>query len=209
MAHVRPDSPRLSHWQQHFTALGAAVDPSPWQPGAIEQALRRHRPHIVFALLGTTRERARRDARAGTDSSYQAIDYGLSSMLLHAAAALAPQPRFVYLSSAGVGEGEPRGGSYLHARWRVERELRASDMPYTIVRPSIITGPGRDEQRLLEQMGATLLNATLTVAGKLGARKLADRYRSTDNLELARAMVRLAFDPCAAGGIFHSESLRI
>lgn len=41
----------------------------------------------------------------------------------------------------------------------------------------------------------------------LGASRLRDRYRSTDNHTLAAALVRLAADPNAEGRVLESENL--
>jgi nucleoside-diphosphate-sugar epimerase len=201
-AHVRPDSPRLGAWHDHFTALGAAVDESAWTAAALEAALARHRPDVVFALLGTTRARG---ARAPGDS-YGTVDYGLTALLLHATFRAAPHARFVYLSSVGVG---PRArGAYLRARWRLERELRASGLQWTIARPPIISGPDRAEPRRLERLAALVGDALLATAGALGARRVQDRYRSITGPELARALVRHAFDAGSAGRVLYGDELR-
>lgn len=75
-AHVRPDSPRLTEWHARFAALGAEVDDTPWDADALAATLARRQPTHVFALLGTTRARAKRE---GTTSPYEAVDYALSS----------------------------------------------------------------------------------------------------------------------------------
>ncbi len=207
VAHVRPDSPRLGEWRDRFTALGATVDATPWVPGAMAETLQRLRPTLVFALLGTTSARARA-ARSGSggDASYEAIDYGLTMLLYAAANGSGARPRFVYLSAAGVRE--EGGNAYLKARSRVERALREGSLPYTIARPSFITGPDRDEFRLGERIGATIADGLLTVAGWLGGRRIRERYRSTTNAALARALVAVALDPDSAGRTLESESLR-
>lgn len=206
VAHVRPDSPRLDEWRARFAEMGAEVDATPWERGAMAARLASLRPTLVFALLGTTRARARRAARAGGDpaaESYEAVDYGLTALLIDAAAPAAP--RFVYLSAAGASpEARSR---YMAVRGRVEEKLRASGLDHVIARPSFIVGPGRDEPRPLEHLGASLVDGALGVAGALGARRLRDRYRSTTNVDLARALVRVALDP-EAHGVFESEDLR-
>ena len=206
VAHVRPDSSRLAGWRERFAAMGAEVDSTPWDEAAMTAALERLRPAAVFALLGTTRARARREAERGVDAGYEAVDYGLTALLLRAATASGVAPRFVYLSAAGV-RGDTRN-AYLQARVRVERELRASPLPWTIVRPALITGPDRDETRPLERLGAIIGDAALGVAGALGARTLRERWRSITGAELARALVRAAYDPAAAGAIVTGEELR-
>ncbi len=199
IAHVRPDSRERERWTQAFTALGAEVDTTPWALEALEARLAALRPSIVFALLGTTR------ARGG---DYQAVDYGLTALLHQAASGLNAKPRFVYLSSAGMPAREPRRGSYMHARFACEQLLRAGDVPYTIARPSIITGRDRDDDRPGERIAASIADGALAFVGALGARKLRDRYRSTSNAALAAALVRCALDPAAENAIVESEALR-
>jgi uncharacterized protein YbjT (DUF2867 family) len=209
VAHVRPDSPRLADWRARFAAMGAEVDATPWEEPAMTETLRRLRPAVVFALLGTTRARMRERARTGGDpagESYEAVDYGLTAHLIRAAAACGARPRVVYLSSAGIRPGS--GNPYFQARWKAEEDLRRSGLPFVIARPSFITGSDRDDRRTLERVGARAVDGALAVAGLLGARKLRERYRSTSNAALARALVRLALDPGAEDRAFESEDLR-
>ncbi|MEX2467254.1 MAG: NAD-dependent epimerase/dehydratase family protein, partial [Gemmatimonadota bacterium] len=98
VAHVRPDSRSLAHWRTVFTSQGASVDTSPWSPQGIAGAMASHRPDFVFALIGTTAKRGKVDG-----STYESVDYGLTVMLLEAAAAMEPRHCFVYLSVAGAG----------------------------------------------------------------------------------------------------------
>lgn len=206
VAHVRPDSPRLAEWRARFGALGAEIDTTPWDAQAMAATLARVRPAIVFALLGTTRRRAREAAGRGTSESYASVDHGLTRLLLEAAVTSAAHPRFVYLSSAGVREGTRN--AYLDARARVERALRASGLPFVIARPAIVTGPDRDEQRPLERAAALAADAALGLAARLGARRLAARWRSINGAALAAALVRLALDPAAGGRVHEADALR-
>jgi uncharacterized protein YbjT (DUF2867 family) len=194
IAHVRPDSPRLPQWQQHFNAVGALVDSSPWSEAALASALRVQQPDFVFAMLGTTRSRARAARRAGGNDSYESVDYGLTSLLLSATLHAAPDAHFVYLSAVGVG---PRArGAYLRVRWRMEQELRSSGSRHTIIRPAIITGADRDESRPLERAAAVATDAVLALVGKLGGRHIQHRYRSRTGAELAREVCdRLGLAP--------------
>jgi hypothetical protein len=48
----------------------------------------------------------------------------------------------------------------------------------------------------------------LSLIAALGAKGLRERYRSTTNAILGKALVRLAFDPDAACQIVESEGLR-
>lgn len=194
VAHVRPDSPLLAEHRARFEALGARVDVTPWDEEAMTATLERWQPRAVFGLLGTTRGRARRAGREGRDpaaESYDAVDYGLTALLLRAARRLEPPPRFVYLSSTGVTEGT--ANAYLAARARLERELRESGLPHVIARPSFIVGE-REPERRWEGVAARLGDGALAVAGALGAARFRDRYRSIDAATLAGALVGLALE---------------
>ena len=152
IAHVRPDSSRLEAWRSRFEAMGAEVDTTPWDEDALTETLRERAPQLVFALLGTTKRRARR-ADDPSAETYEAVDYGLTAMLRRAAERCGHRPRFVYLSSMGVKEGT--SNAYLAARARIEKELREGALPWTSVRPSFIVGD-RDEARAGEAVVITL-----------------------------------------------------
>lgn len=194
VAHVRPDSSRLADFQARF----AEVDTTPWTLEAMTRTLARLRPDVVFALLGTTKKRA--------DGDYESVDYGLSVLLIDACLAASIRPTFVYVSAVGVG---PRSRSpYMAVRWRVETRLRGSGLPFVIARPSFITGSDRDESRPMERLGAVLGDGVLSAVGALGWGRTAARYSSMTAGELAAGLVRLAYDPSAAGGVFEGDALR-
>ena len=203
VAHVRPDSSRRDEWRGRFEALGASVDATPWDDAAMLEALRRHSPSVVYALLGTTRARGR---ASGGQDDYESVDYGLTALLLRAAVASGVRPRFVYLSS--VGAAPNTNNAYLSVRARLEREIRDSGLPHTLARPSFITGPDRDDGRLGERIGSGVADAALSVLGALGARKIASRYRSTTNVTLARALARVGFDPEFENRVAQGDELR-
>lgn len=197
----------MGDWRSRFTTLGAEVDTTAWSPTPMHVRLGELRPSLVFALLGTTRARERASRRANLpEASYESVDFGLTILLLRAVVAAGLTPRFVYLSSLGVREATRN--PYLRARVRVEQELRASGVPYTIVRPSFITGPDREAPRPLERGAAMIADALLGVAGALGARRLRDRYRSLTSSELADALVRAALDPSAENRVLEGDALR-
>lgn len=204
-AHVRPDSPKRAEWEARFAALGARVDTTPWRVDAMREALARIGPTHCFALLGTTRAKARAAKQRGVAADYEAVDYGLTMMLLDAAMALSPSPRFVYLSAVGVGPHAR--GAYLRVRHRAEERLRRSGLSYAIARPSFIIGPDRDEPRAAERVVAGISDRALRLAAGLGAERLAARYRSTTSAELAAALVRLALDTVESR-VFEADELR-
>ncbi len=207
-AHVRPDSPRLAEHRRRFEQeLGAQVEVVAWDPDALQEALARVRPTEVYALLGTTKARAKAAAKAGAaPADYAAVDVGLTLMLMHACLKADLRPRFVYLSA--LGASADASSAYMRARGQVEEALRASGLPTTIVRPSFISGPDRDEARPAERIGATLSDAFLGAIGALGGGRIRDRYRSIDAATLARALVDLAADPAAENQIIEADALR-
>ncbi len=197
IAHVRADSSRAEHWRRHFSELGAEVDHTAWELGAMKARLEALRPSWVYALLGTTRARGKQSGEQSGASkiadTYEAVDYGLSILLLEAAVASGSRPRFVYLSALGA-EGRPVN-AYMDVRKRVEAALRGSGLPYVIARPAFVTGSDREESRPAERVAARVADGLLGALRKLGADKLADKYGSITGAGLARAMVELASRP--------------
>ena len=193
VAHVRPDSAAIGSWTARFSAAGAKVDATPWSVDEMARTMARVRPELVFALLGTTRARAARDARAtGAAAGYDEVDYGLTAMLLRAIRTAGVRPRFVYLSA--IGARASSRNPYLAVRGRFERELQESGLPYLIVQPSFISGSDRDERRVAERAASIVADALLNVAAIVGARTLHDRWATLTGDALAAGMVRLALD---------------
>jgi uncharacterized protein YbjT (DUF2867 family) len=194
IAHVRADSADLARHKTDLAAEGATVDVTPWDETQMTQTLHRLQPSHVFALLGTTRERARAAARNGkATESYETVDYGLTAMLLRASVACGSRPRFVYLSA--LGAGRPSKNPYYTARFRLEGELRQSGLPFVIARPALVTGADRPENRAGERAAARVSDALLAIAGHMGAAGLRDTLASLDARTLAAGLVALALDP--------------
>ena len=190
VAHVRPDSTSLARWRTRLEALGAAVDPTPWQAAAMAARLAVIEPAQIYVLIGTTRSRAKADAVSG--NIYEAIDLGLTRLAVEAARASKLRPRIVYLSSVGA---DPKARSaYLAARGQAEAVVTSSGLPWVIARPSIITGE-RDDGRAGERSAAVIGDGLLAVAGVLGGKQLRDRYQSTTPDVLASALIRLGEAP--------------
>lgn len=190
LAHVRPDSARLAEWRTRFAAQGATVDAAAWQVDALAAAMRAAAVTHVFGLIGTTRGRAKHDAVQG--NIYEAVDLGLTRMLVAAAVAAGGRPRFVYLSS--VGASASATSAYLKARGQAEDVVRGAGLPWVIARPSFISGAGRDDTRPGERVAASVADGVLAVAGMFGGKGLRARYRSTTPEILAGALVRLGLD---------------
>lgn len=185
-AHVRPDSARLAEWRERFDELGAVIDVTPWEAHAITGTIARIEPTHVFALLGTTRARA----RAEPGASYETVDYGLTHMLLQATTWAARDALFVYLSALGARAGAR--SAYLSARGRIEQELHVSTLRHLVARPAFITGPDRDDPRPAEQLAARIVDAALRVARSAGARTIHAAYASLTGREVGEGLAALA-----------------
>jgi uncharacterized protein YbjT (DUF2867 family) len=206
VAHVRPDSARMGEWEVRFQAQHAVMDTTPWELHALRETLLRWQPTHVFALLGTTRKRARAARRAAGNDSYETVDYGLSALLLQALQLTGFNARFIYLSSIGVNKRSRN--PYLAVRWRFESELRASGLPHVIARPALITGTDREHFRLTERALAHVTDSVLRVAGVMGARRLRDRFASLSGRQLARALVVAALDHRYTNVTLEADELR-
>lgn len=204
-AHVRPDSAKLAKWRGEWEAQGVQVDTTAWDDEAMTARFAELSPTHVFALLGTTARRAKGEGRSALEA-YEAVDYGLTMILVRAARAAPSRPRLVYLSAAGLNK-DPKN-PYMNVRWRVEEELRSHDFPFTIVRPSFITGDDRDESRPTERIGAAVADGLLALAGALGAHRTRDRYTSITGPELAQALVQTALNPQTLNKTLHTDDLR-
>ena len=192
LAHLRPDSSERTRWIEHFTSRGAQVDSSPWELEALTETLRTHAPTHVFALLGTTKKRAARELQ-GIADPYEAVDYGLSHLLLQAALGSGHKPHVTYLSALGVREGTKN--PYLRARARIEKELEESGLPQLIARPAFVTGEDREEKRPAERAAATLFDGSLKALAALGMRRPFEAYASLSGKALGEALVHLALAP--------------
>ncbi len=206
VAHVRFDSPRLEHWRAHFAALGAECEATAWDPDAFTRLLRERAVTQVFLCLGTTLRRSLQKSTSSVAETYAAVDVGLSTLVIEACVQSGVRPRVVLLSA--VRARSASRNQYLAARGRVEDVLRASGLEFTIAQPSYITGPGRDEYRPFERIGAWFADWFLLWGAVLGMQILRERYRSIDAKELAKALVSYALDPHAAGRVYMGERLR-
>src|SRR3954471_13568122 len=74
IAHVRPDSARLGEWRGRFAAMEVEVDATPWNDDAMAATMERLQPDVVFALLGTTKARAREAEQRHEDASHQSYE---------------------------------------------------------------------------------------------------------------------------------------
>jgi uncharacterized protein YbjT (DUF2867 family) len=191
-AHVRPDSRVLLEWRDIFAGLGAGVDATPWEPDAMRQTLARIAPTHVFALLGTTRARGDRNTGSAVPETYEAVDYGLTRLLLDAATGAGTSPTFVYLSARGANARS--GSEYLAIRGRLEAEVRASGLPWVVARPACVSGADRPEKRTVERILSIGVDVLAGVAAAFGLRGTSEQWRTISGPQLAEALVRLAVD---------------
>ena len=190
VAHVRPGSPGGDRAAAGFVGAGVRVVRTQWSAEAWYRSLESDPPDRVFLLLGTTAARARAAAASSAaDASQEAVDLGLTMMVLTALRSAAPEAGVIYLSAIGAS---PKANAYLRVRASIESELERGRNPFTIIRPSFITGPDRIELRPAERLGATLGDAVLSVVRLLGGRRVASRYSSISGAALAEILVRVA-----------------
>ena len=123
--------------------------------------------------------------------NYEAVDYGLTAMLIEASLAMNERPRFVYLSAVGVQKES--SSAYYQARAKVEARLESTELESVVARPSFILGE-RDDARPGEQFGAPVLDTLLGIAGFLGARSMTEKYRSMSGDELAAGLAGLVLE---------------
>ncbi len=193
IAHVRPESASGDRAAAALVAAGARVVRTPWMPEAWYRQLELEAPDRLFLLLGTTAQRARAARSAGqADASQGAIDLGLTMLAIGTARAASPETGLVYLSALGAS---PTGNEYLRVRSTIEGALAAGPNPFTVVRPSFITGADRDEARPGERFGAVAVNAFCAVLRLIGQRRRAARLASISGGELADLLVALAGKP--------------
>lgn len=190
VAHIRPDSKSLDRFKKEFEAQGAVVDTTPWDGPAMTETLTRLNPTYVFSLLGTTRARAAKEGMSKSEG-YDAIDYGLSRLLLDALQP-AEGTKFIYLSSLGANS-ESRI-AYMRVRGAFERQLKHSGHRYVIAQPSFISGPDREDSRALERGAAIIADGALATFSLVGGKKLRGRYRSLTGTALAQGLVQLALE---------------
>lgn len=193
IAHVRPDSPTGDRAAAALVAHGARVVRTPWVPEAWYRMLESDSPDRIFLLLGTTASRAKAArATGGPDASQASIDLGLTMLAINAARNAVPAAGLVYLSALGAS---PTGNEYLRVRAHVESALFGGPNPFTVVRPSFITGTDRGETRLLERLGARSGDAVCAMLRIVGARRRAAKLASISGAALAVILVDLAAAP--------------
>lgn len=103
-----------------------------------------------------------------------------------------PETGLIYLSALGASA---TGNTYLRVRATVEAALLSGPNPFTVVRPSFITGPDRAEARPAERVRAAFGDALAALLRVIGNRRRAATLASISGPELARILVELAAGP--------------
>jgi uncharacterized protein YbjT (DUF2867 family) len=192
IAHVRPDSRSGDTAAKSLRNSGCRIVRTPWTEPAWHDLLASERPDRLLLLIGTTAARTREAARAGVaDASQKAVDLGLTELALSAAAHSAPDTGVLYLSALGASA---TGNEYLRVRATIEATLLRGSNPFTVVRPSFITGTDRGEARFGERWGARGVDAMCAILRAFGARRQAGRLASITGAGLAMILLTLAED---------------
>lgn len=110
-------------------APGVALDVTDF--GSVERAFARAEPQAVVHLVGIIAERG--------EQTFERV-HVLGTR--HVLAAAPRGARFVHMSALGAREDSVSG--YFRSKARAEALVRASELPFTILRPSLIFGPGDD-----------------------------------------------------------------
>lgn len=190
VAHVRPGSASADRAAADLVAGGARVVRTAWAPESWYRAFEADPPERVFLLLGTTAAKVKVALRAGEgDASQTAIDLGLTMMAVGIARVASPEAGLIYVSALGASAA---GNEYLRVRATVEAALVGGPNPFTVVRPSFITGSDRAESRPVERVGALVGDALCAVLRAVGNRRRAAKFASITGPELARILVALA-----------------
>ena len=193
IAHVRPESPTGDRAAAELVSAGARVVRTAWTAEAWYRYLEAHPPGRIFLTLGTTASRARQARKAAApDASQAAVDLGLTMLAVGAAKTATPETGLVYLSALGASA---TGNAYLRVRATVEAALLSGPNPFTVVRPSVITGPDRAEARPAERVGAAFGDALAALLRVIGKRRRAATLASIPGPDLARIFVELAAGP--------------
>lgn len=163
--------------------LGDILDPATLPPALEDQ-------QAVVHLVGILKERP-------PALTYQRVHVEGTRNLAEAAKAAGVQ-RFLYMSGNGAADSPKY--PYLHTKWQAEELVKASGIPWTVLRPSIVTGPGDGFFNQLADIvrhppsGGRTMAPVVPVIGSGGC-----RYSPIHVEDLARCTAQAAVDPAFAG----------
>ena len=193
VAHIRPESRSLTSLTAHFEELGAQVNTHRGALGQFASEMEKHGVTHIYALLGTTKAKARAARKMEFKRIMRRWIGGMTLECLNAAMQMSTPPVFVYLSAA-VFLLLPEAPT-CRVRWAAEERIRSSGLPFVIAHPALITGPDREEHRPLERFGDVASRGIFALARGIGAGKWADRYATVSGETLARGLIGTSFDP--------------
>ena len=177
-AHLRKDSPHAQQfdqkpeWQNAIACHELMIVKENWDE-KLEAVFEEVQPDVVFCALGTTQKRAKREK-----TSYETIDRDLTLKILamcEKQAKTAKAPLVIYVSAMGIEWA--RWSRYLQMRADVEKAIIASGLPYVILRPGFLTGPTRDDFRLVEKIGGQLSESLADLFHIAGLDRAANQSR--------------------------------
>jgi uncharacterized protein YbjT (DUF2867 family) len=151
------------------------------------------RVNAVACLVGTMR------SRFAAGDTYESSDYRPVVQLVESARRVpAAEPRyFVLLSSLGARPGS----GYLGWKFKAEEVVRASGLPYAIVRPSFLEAGA-------QRRPPPLIGPTLRLAGRVpGLRGFSDDLRPMPVEVLCRAVARMLKDRAPAASTVTGRQL--
>jgi uncharacterized protein YbjT (DUF2867 family) len=160
------------------------------------------RVQAVVCLAGTMRK------RFAAGDTYESSDYQPVVQLVESAKRTGPQARhFVLLSSYGTRAG---AGGYLGWKWKAEEAVRASGLPWAILRPSAFDsrGSGAQPSDGGERRPPPLMGGALRMLGAVpGLRGFADDVKPIPLEVLARAIVRVVKDGAPRASVMTGRTL--
>ncbi len=178
IAHLRKDSPHAAQfdqkpeWQNAIACQELIIVKENWDE-KLEATFEAIAPDIVFCALGTTQKRAKRE-----QTSYETIDRDLTLKMLtmcQKQAKNGKSPLVIYVSAMGIAWA--KWSRYLQMRADVESAILQSDLPHVILRPGFLTGPTRDDFRLLEKFGGQISESLADLFHVIGLDEAANQSR--------------------------------
>ena len=195
IAHIREDSPYAKEWIEYFRQVGSGVDTTAWEQEEISRRLADIRPSLVFCLLGSSERRMQPDGDFKPNpfvDSYQAVDLGLTSMLIRACVS-AGEENLRFILASVIGANDKSSSPFLQMKAKAEDFLIQSGLNYTIVRIGAISESDRGGR---EQP---------TSRGLLGIKRRSAPLEAVQARPLAETLVDVALTPDCANRIFETD----
>ncbi len=206
-AHIRPDQKHIDEWVEYFVSMGATPDLTPWEQKDMSKLMTKLHPTLAFSFLGSNRLRTKKIGNIKPnpfEDSFQAVDYGLTAMMIRAATSATSQPRVIVISA--VGAQKHSFSKFLKTKGQLEEFTKSSKLPYTIIRSPKITGQDRTDRS--DEAARKIIWRDVLV-DTVPIKKLANRYHSIDNDYLAQAVADIALDPSTKNSVILPEEYRI